>query len=105
MDLTLIIYLIITLVSLYGFAIFGYWWWYKGSASRMYVYITFLFLGLFFNYAGVSYVRYLFNSNIIARDDALYSWWWLSRSWLVLVIIMLITGQMTYRMFITKNKG
>jgi len=81
------------------------WWWLnQGSASSMYGYITFLFLANVIKSGAELYCRILgFTGHPEAYIQLLNSWWWSARLYLLLIILVAITGHLTLRLW--KQRG
>jgi len=99
MDLTLILYALTMVVSLYGLILFMWWWAYEGRASSMYIYVTFLFLASLIESSLSFYVRCIgVRGDTEVYLDAVSSWWWPGRTVLTLIILVAITGHLTMRL-------
>ena len=105
-DLTFLLYIAVTVVSLYGFVLF-LWWWTRTRTFKVgpvYAYVTFLLLGLAIDHGLATLVRaYRF----ISHDTytAMHvSWWWPARTVLLLACISLIVLHMSWRIFAVKEK-
>jgi hypothetical protein len=103
-DHALGMYILIFLLSGYGFSIFLWGWAKQKHASHVYGYITFLFLGLFLQY-GVEIMQRSFR--LITQFDHIITepHWWPFRIYIVTLSVLLIVGHMSYRIFIKKFKN
>jgi hypothetical protein len=89
-------------VSFYGFALFVFWWVYKGSASTIYVYLTILLLGLGIDNAVESYARYEFIAH--GADTFRFTIWWPLRLAIGTIALFALVGHMTVRVISTWRK-
>jgi len=105
-DIAIILYTSISIISLYGFFLF-LWWWKKSNNIKVgpvYAYVTFLLLGLFINFSLAAFVR---SCRLAESSVDLYrlhtKWWWHARPVLLLLSVLLIVGHMSWRAFIKKD--
>ena len=96
-DLTFWSYSLCTLLSIYGFILFAWWWWKIGKASEVYIYITLLFLGNFLFFAGSLHARILRFTNPQEALKLVDSFIWSIRTYLHTIITILIVVRMTRR--------
>jgi hypothetical protein len=97
-DLTFVSYGVIGGISLYGFALFFWWWRRIGKATEVYLYVTFLFAAIFVVAGGVIHARYLL---LIGQETEYHrlvmAWFWHVRTVPLAVILFLIVARMTQR--------
>jgi hypothetical protein len=99
-DLCFWIYIGISLMSLYGFSLFFWWWRLGGQASEVYIYIMLLMLSNFIYYSINGYARYSFINDVGNLNDyeaIISSVFWNVRAIPNLIIITLIVARMTRR--------
>ena len=102
-DIPTIIYAFCCLVSAYGFGLFAWWWKRIGSATEVYAYVTFLFLGILITAAIGIYSRYLHVVNERHYDTFVDSVWWGLGPMLVLAVLCAIVIRMTRRIYILRR--
>jgi len=103
-DPTLLLYIIITTIAIYGFCLF--FWWGVSSTKRpnsMYWYVTFMLFGTAVNNGIAGYVRYLKFGNDIAYHQMLESDIWPLRLWLLLFCVFGIVAHGSVRYFRSKH--
>lgn len=104
-DLTLWMYALISIVSLYGFGLFAWWMWINGwRASSMYVYIMLLFAGELICHGTNFRARSLRDIDYAAYTEFLSSTWWSCRLVIILAILICIVTHMSYRAFWQRKK-
>ncbi len=102
-DTAFLLYFFLSLVSLYGFILFSWWWVKIGEVSDVYAYVTYLFASLVFINAPQAYVRYVFvesGTNVI-YDSIVTSTIWTLRSTPCLIVISVLVVKMTLRAYRT----
>jgi len=99
-DYTAIMYLILTLLGAYGFGLFLWWWKKKGSASSVFMGMTFLLLGVAYNFGIALYARYLhlYNCKESYLEFIEYIIWD-SRTLILFGALVYIIGKMSLRVF------
>lgn len=102
LDLGLISYALIILVTVYGFCLFEWWRRKVGKASEVYIYIELLFLTTAINYFFNLFARYNFLSDPNNLVDEPYEYFITGSLWKVraipsLIILSLIVYRMTLR--------
>jgi hypothetical protein len=93
-------YILIALVSGYGFGLFYWWKRLAGHASEVYNYMMIMFVAIFCTYALNAYARYLFLidvDNLNLYETFITNWIWQVRAVPNLIIISLIVGRMNQR--------
>lgn len=88
-------------VSAYGFVLFLGCWIHKKSASSVYIYITFLLLGMAIDNGCEAYARYQWIQ--FGLDTFRKTAWWPMRLVIELVALSSLIGHMTLRAFVWRN--
>ena len=86
-------------VSFYGFFLFCFWWFYKGEASSIYIYLTFLLLGLGIDNSVEAYARYTWIHTGV--DTFRLTVWWPLRLAVGTLALFAMVGHMTVRIIST----
>ena len=102
-DAAFLLYLFLTLVSLYGFILFSWWWAKIGEVSDVYAYVTYLFASIVFMNAPQTYIRYIFiiDGTNTVYDSIVVSTMWTFRSVPCLIVITILVCKMTLRAYRT----
>lgn len=105
-DLTVWVYVLTMLISIYGAGLFGWWWIKKGAASSVFAYVTFIFVGESIDtgvalYARTLHVRCLYAEYAFILD----SLWWSLRGTVVLASLCFIVVHMSWRAFRNVPRG
>jgi hypothetical protein len=90
-------------IGFYGFCLFVYCWWLKKEASIVYIYVTFLLLGLGIEHAVEAYVKYRYMN--FGEDTFRFTFWWPLRLVIVTGSMFFLVGELTKRAFFHKGKG
>ena len=101
-DHAFVIYLLISLISLYTCLLLSYTWYKKKGASPVYIYVCLMVWGVFFNAAPLTVARYFSTCNILFRDYIISSWMWPVRAYPLLISLAAIALHMTYRIITGK---
>jgi hypothetical protein len=102
-DIPTVIYMACLAVGVYGFSLFTWWWKKIGSATEVYAYITFLFLGISIS-AGIGiYARYLHEISEPKYHTFVNSFWWGIGPTLILLVLVAICFRMTKRLFVLRH--
>lgn len=97
------LYLLIVILSLYGFGLFVWWWKKMGKASAVYKYITFLLLGIAMEHSVNLYARVCLHHGCYKKlINCITSTIWSARLYLVIICIGFIVFHMSYRAFFKK---
>ena len=102
LDLALLFYFLTAVVSTYGFLLFAYWDFVRGSSPAVYKYVKFLYLGGAIQFWGAFAARILFFGN---DYSALNSWWWDWRCSVSFIFFTAIASHMSYRVFYLRHHG
>ena len=98
-DITLYLYGVETVMALYGFCLFSWWWIKVKKASPMYVYVTLMFLSIFLRTSVSTYARWLRCNEPGCYYDFMTGWVWSGRLYLQIIITGAIISHMSYRAF------
>jgi hypothetical protein len=100
LDETMLIYVLVLAVSLYGAGLFLWWWSKKGKATNIYIYVTFIFVGEVIETAVVMWSRFLvLTGQASAKEIFQGSAFWSLRKVVLLIALSLIVVRMTQRRF------
>jgi CheY-like chemotaxis protein len=108
-DFSWLVYFLTSAAALYGFGLFVWWWNRLGKATKVYVYITLLFLAVLFEKSIFAALRSMYLSNdpfvssplgyCIFEGSAVYGF----ISIPLLIILVMISSAMTIRIIKTKQ--
>jgi len=102
-DITCLSYVIVSIVSLYGFFLFLWWWFETGKGnvppSAVYVYVMFLLLGIGISNTMTFVARLFYLMESVDFDTFLSSRLWVARVWIILLSVSGIVGHMTVRVY------
>lgn len=104
LDIPSIVYTLTAVVGVYGFSLFAWWWRKIGSATEVYVYVTFLFFGVFVTSIIGLYSRYLhYQISCDVYDIFVKSHWWSLGPVMILAVLIGICWRMTRRVYILRH--
>ena len=105
-DITFLLYVVLSVVSFYGFVLFLWWWGktHRFKVGPVYAYVTFLLLGLFISHSTGAYVRWYRFVECDYYLELVSEWWWPVRLVLLLFCTILLVGHMSWRAFVVKDK-
>jgi hypothetical protein len=104
LDETMVIYLCVLLVSIYGSGLFLWWWIKRGEATNIYAYVTLIFIGETIETGIVGWSRYLVLSGLKPLHEIFQGTiFWPARKVVLLIALTLIVVRMTYRL--VRNGG
>jgi hypothetical protein len=99
-DICFWIYVLIAVISLYGFCLFLWWKRLVGHASEVYNYVMLMFGCIFFTYTLNAYARFVFVNdvnNLNEYEAFITHWVWQLRALPNLIVISLIVFRMNQR--------
>jgi len=104
-DVALVMYILVSLISMYGFVLFIGWWVKSGcKASMVYYYVMFMMLGICINEAMSGLARYSkLNEGTSEYLAFLETTCWKFRLTPLLIVLVCIVFNMSYRWFIKKT--
>ena len=104
-DAALVMYILVSLISMYGFVLFIGWWVKSGcKASMVYYYVMFMMLGICINEAMSGLARYSkLNEGTSEYLAFLETTCWKFRLTPLLIVLVCIVFNMSYRWFIKKT--
>ena len=97
-DSTIIVLFCSSLISLYGFCLFGYEWWRRKKASFIFKSITILFLGEFTDASIGCYGRLLLTFDKSAYEILRVSYFWTGKYFITTIVMLVICWYMTNKM-------
>jgi hypothetical protein len=92
-----------TIICLYGFILFAWWWRRIGSATEVYAYMTFLYLTATIPLGVGVWQRWLYHNQPEFHDYYIHSNWYGIRTIPLIIALILITGRMTQRVIRTRQ--
>jgi hypothetical protein len=103
-DYVLLLYIFTILVSLYGFALFTWWWRRQRKASSVFIYLTILFLGSVIENSVEAYARFLsLNVNHMEMVSFQAGYMWPMRLIVLCAALSMIVAHMSYRVFFKRH--
>ena len=105
-DPTIWVYLLTLLIAIYGVGLFTWWWIKKGSASSVFAYVTFIFLGEMVESSMSLYSRVLRIECGQAIHEAFATGYlWPARKLVTMAALAFIVIHMSYRAFRKLPRG
>ena len=91
--------MLVSLVALYGFGLFAWYWGRVGKASSMFIYVTLLFMGIAFDHGVGLCARSMRFTDSESYLVFMASWLWPARMYLLLAVLTAIVVHMTMRVY------